>query len=120
MAVTVADIKARFPEFGATDSATVQRWLDEAGRYHNAECWGGKSDDGLAWLTAHLLKAFGGQCGPAAFGPGPVTGLREGQGSASWSPLTVPKIFAKDDLGTTVYGRHYLSIQATVFCCRCT
>lgn len=120
MSVDAADIKARFPEFAATDTATIDRWLTEAGRYHNAECWGAKSDDGLAWLAAHMLKAYGAPCGPAALGPGPVTGSREGQVSASWSPLTVPKIFAKDDLGTTTYGRHYLSIQATLFCCRCT
>lgn len=120
MAVTVADIRTRFPEFGPTDTATIDRWLAEAGRNHNSACWGDKSDDGLAWLTAHFLVAFAGQCTTDTLGPGPLTATAEAQVSASWSPLTVPKLFAKNDLGTTKYGRRYLSLLDTVFCCRCT
>lgn len=120
MTVTAADIKSLFPEFAATDTATIDRWLAEAGRNHNVECWGSKSDDGLAWLTAHFLKAFGLPCGPTAFGPGPLTGTAQGQTSASWSPLTIPVAFRKNDLSTTAYGRRYLSMADTIFCCRCT
>lgn len=121
MAVTVASIKADFPEFAALDSATITYWLELAERNHNATCWAGKSDDGLSWLTAHFLAAFVGTEGcPPELGPGPLTAQTEGSESASWSPLTVPKVFAKDDLGTTKYGRRYLSMRATVFCCRCT
>ena len=120
MTVTAADIKTRFPEFGSIDSTVVQRWLDEAERNHDACQWGGKSDDGLAWLTAHFLAAFGDQCQQSKLGPGPLTSSREGQVAASWSPLTVPGIFRKNDLGTTKYGRRYLSMVKTLFVCRCT
>ena len=123
MAITPADIKTRFPEFGAVSTADIQRWLDEAETNHNACQWGGKSDDGLAWLTAHFLTAFpppsSGTC-DGELGPGPLTAAAQGRNSASWSPLTVPKIFAKDDLGTTKYGRRYLSMRATLMTCRCT
>ncbi len=120
MTITAADIKTRFPEFGSVDSNTITRWLEEAERNHNACQWGAKSDDGLAWLTAHFLVAFGGQCAQDALGPGPLTSSREGQVAASWSPLTVPEIFRKNDLGTTKYGRRYLSLVDTLFTCRCT
>jgi hypothetical protein len=121
MSLTVADIKNRFSEFEAIDSVVVQRWLDEAARNHNATQWGEKSDDGLAWLTAHFLTAFASTSGGGGgFGPGPLTATAEGQTSASWSPLTIPKIFAKNDLGTTPYGRRYLSLLQTLFVTRCT
>ena len=120
MTVTAADIKVRFPEFGSIDSATITRWLEEAERHHNACQWGSKSDDGLAWLTAHMLAAFGDECSGSSLGPGPLTSSREGQVAASWSPLTVPEIFRKNDLGTTAYGRRYLSMLDTLFVKRCT
>lgn len=123
MSLTPADIKSRFPEFGELDVSVVQRWLDEAETNHNACQWGGKADDGLAWLTAHFLASFAvpESCGYADhLGPGPLTGSTEDRVSASWSPLTVPKIFAANDLGTTKYGRRYLSLVDTLFACRCT
>lgn len=121
MAVTVDTIKTQFPEFASLDATTITRWLELAETNHNADCWGGKSDDGLAWLTAHFLQAFAieNACGQTP-GPGPLTGTTEGSVSASWSPLTIPTIFRKNDLATTVYGRRYLSMADTVFCCRCT
>lgn len=121
MAITAADIKTRFPEFGSLDSTVIDRWLSEAGRNHNVAQWSGKSDDGLAWLTAHFLVAFGDTCGVNnQLGPGPLTSSREGQVAASWSPLTVAQIFREDDLSTTPYGRRYLAMLATVFPTRCT
>ena len=121
MTITAADIKTRFPEFGSVATARITRWLEEAERNQNACQWGAKSDDGLAWLTAHFLAAFPDDCETGdRLGPGPLTANAQGKESASWSPLTVPKIFAKDDLGTTKYGRRYLSMRATIFACRCT
>jgi hypothetical protein len=116
MSLTAGDIKTRFPEFASIDTATVTRWLDEAGRQHNATQWGGKSDDALAWLTAHFLAAFesAGDGATSELGPGPLTGATEDRVSAAWSPLTVPKIFAQNDLGTTMYGRRYLSMLAAL------
>lgn len=122
MTITASDIKNRFPEFASVDSATISQWIDEAGRQHNVECWGDKSDDGLAYMVAHFLAAFppSGCDNPFGLGPGPLTGSNEGQVGASWSPLNIPKIFSQDDFGTTKYGRRYLSLRDSLFCCRCT
>jgi len=120
MTVTVSDIKNRFPEFGSISAVDITRWIDEGLRQHNVECWGEKSDDGLAYMVAHFLATFGpGTCGANGAGPGVLTGSSEGQVSASWSPMTIPKIFTKDDFGTTKYGRRYLTLRASIFCCRC-
>lgn len=120
MSLTPADIKARFPEFSTIDTATIQRWLDECGRQHNVTQWDIKSDDALAWFVAHFLAAFegNGDGTTTELGPGPLTGATEDRVSASWSPLTIPKIFAKNDLGTTKYGRRYLSMLAALQTCR--
>jgi hypothetical protein len=122
MTVTVNDFKNRFPEFASVDSATITRWIDEGLRQHNVECWGAKSDDGLAYMVAHFLAAFppGGCSDAHGFGPGVLTGSSEGQVSASWSPMTIPKDYTKDDFGTTKYGRRYLTLRKSLFCCRCT
>lgn len=121
MTITAADIKERFPEFASVDSTDITRWIEEAQRHHNAACWGAKSDDGLAYFVAHLLAAFPGtECNKQGLGPGVLTGSSMGGVSASWSPMNIPKIFNKDDISTTKYGRRYLSIRDTLFCCRCT
>ena len=122
MTVTAADIKTRFPEFASVDSTTITRWITEAERNHNASAWSGKSDDGLAYMVAHFLTAFPGtECdGPIGLGAGALTSTNEGQVGASWSPLTIPKAFTKDDFGTTKYGRRYLSLLDSLFVSRCT
>lgn len=121
MTVTAASIKAFFPEFGSVPTDRVTKWLTYAEGHHNPCQWGAKSDDGLTWLTAHFLAAFPDNCNTADnLGPGPLTSSREGQVAASWSPLTVPKAFTKNDLGTTKYGRRYLSMLDTLFVKRCT
>lgn len=121
MSVTASSIKTKFPEFASVPDATITVWIAEAERNHNAECWDGKSDDGLSYMVAHFLAAFPStDTSSQGLGAGPLTGDRQGQEAASWSPLTVPKIFAKDDFGTTKYGRRYLSLRDSLFCCRCT
>jgi hypothetical protein len=124
MALTAADIKTRFPVFATTDNAKIDARLAEAGRQHNAAQWGGKSDDALGYFVAHLLAAMDGEGAgngiTATPGPGPLTGATEDRVSAAWSPLTVPKIFAQNDMGTTMYGRRYLSMVAALQTCRVT
>lgn len=122
MTLTANDIKNRFPEFAGVDSATITGWIEESLRNHNVECWGAKSDDGLAYMVAHFLAAFPKTTGcpdPFGFGAGVLTGSSEGAVSASWSPMTIPKDYTKDDFGSTKYGRRYLSMRSSLFCCRC-
>jgi len=123
MTITAGDIKTRFPEFGSIDTAAITRWLDEAGRQHSEFQWCGKSDDALAYLTAHFIAAFeltSGDGITSGVGPGPLTGATEDRVSASWSPLTIPKAFAKNDIGTTKYGRRYLSMLEALMTYRIT
>ena len=115
MAVTASDMRTRFPEFASLDTATIERWLDEASRNHNQTQWAGKSDDGLAWLTAHFLASYGSGC-TTDFGPGPLTSTAQGRTSASFA---LAKAFTKNDIGTTKYGRRYLSLLQTIFPTRC-
>lgn len=119
MTVTVATIKADFPEFASLSSDTITRWLEHAELHHNACQWGGRSDEALSWLTAHFLAAFPTCEGTASsLGPGPLTSTTQGQTSATWG--AVPGLFTVDDLGTTKYGRRYKSMLSVLFTCRCT
>lgn len=118
MTVTVSTLKARFPEFESVDSATVEVYLAEASRSHNVTQWGAKSDDGLSYLTAHLMAMFlpGYEYGNAA---GPVSSEREGQVQVSYAISDQLKN-ASGDYGATKYGRRYLSLLNTIFVTRCT
>jgi hypothetical protein len=120
VAIDAAEFKARFPEFTGLDDAVVTRWLDEAARYLNVTQWAGKYDDGQAYSTAHLISIFEadtlGTEEPAA---GVITSEKEGQVSASVSPLVVAEIFRKDSFGSTKYGRRYREILRTIFVTRC-
>ena len=115
MALTAAEFVARFPEFGTVDAAVISRWIDEAGRSHNSAQWGGKSDDGLAYLTAHLIVTFGPDaCGEGAAGP--VSSEREGQIAVGYA---VGQIFKNSEMGSTKYGRRYIQLRKTIFVTHC-
>lgn len=116
MSVNASSFKAALPEFASVDDAIVERWLAEATRHHNITQWGLKSDDGLIYLTAHLLASFA-QGGFDEPGAGPVTSEREGQVAVSYK---VSSVFTEDEFGSTKYGRRYASIRKTVFTTRCT
>lgn len=124
MSITAADIIDRFPEFSAVDPGEIDRYIAEAERNTNRAQWGGKADDSVAYLTAHLMSIFGATttsgdaCGcPGLDEPGPVTAEREGQVSAAYR---VPDLYAKNEYGTTKYGRRYLTLLQTIFVTRCT
>lgn len=55
MSVEPRDFLARFPEFEPAGSTMVSAAIAEAVRGVDAEVWGTKTDDGVRWLTAHLL-----------------------------------------------------------------
>lgn len=115
MAITVADIKTRFPEFAGLDDGVIAQYLAEAERNHNAGQWGGKSDDGLAYQTAHLLACFaaGEDSEP---GSGPISSEREGEVAVSYAVSDRVKDSA---FGSTKYGRWYLELRKTIFVTRC-
>jgi hypothetical protein len=67
MAVTSTTFLTRFPEFSNLEAAVVAGAISEAQRFCNAEVWGLQYDDGVNYLTAHMLatrtKAVGNQLG---------------------------------------------------------
>ena len=120
MAVDATELKARFPEFACLDDSVITRWLTEAARGVNATQWGGKYDDGLSYLTAHLIVTFEAErLGTGEPGAGPITSEKEGPISYSISPLVVAEKFRQDSLGGTKYGRRYRELLSTIFVTRC-
>ena len=110
MAVTAQNIKDKFDEFDELDTTVIDAAIAEAGRRINAGQWGeSKADDGLTWLTAHLLKLT--QKGDA-LASGPLTSKRVGDVAASFATAD---IFKNSALGATAYGRYFLDLQSTVY-----
>lgn len=54
---SAADFTLRFPEFGEQPQAVIEGALAEATRSTDAQVWGTFQDDGILYLTAHLLAA---------------------------------------------------------------
>ncbi len=112
MAVTAADVKEIATEFAAVADARVDLFIAQAERRTNRTNWGNKADDGVIYLTAHLLK------------------LDELQGAAPAGPITARRVhdvswaYAKtgsgdgDNLDSTAWGRRYKEIRKLVFSCR--
>jgi len=115
MAVTPATIREVLTEFAQVSATRIQIFLDFAEQQLNAQAWGNKADQGLIYLTGHLLKidAEAASGGGAA---GPVSAESVGQVSASYQ---IGESFADSEFGSTVYGRRYLELAKTVFACRC-
>jgi hypothetical protein len=55
MAVTVTQLKIRFPEFLNAEATLVQSCLNEAALMVDAEVFGLKTDTAITYLAAHLL-----------------------------------------------------------------
>lgn len=57
MAVSVSSFLEAFPEFSGERAATdlIQAKIAEASRSVDSRRWGARTDDGVAYLAAHLL-----------------------------------------------------------------
>jgi hypothetical protein len=110
MSVTASDIRdLPSGEFSSLTDAVINRFLAEAGREVNASVWGDRYDDGILYLTAHLLAfAKKGATGAA----GPVTSETAGPLSISYGGAATASDAA---LASTSYGRRYLEIAHTLF-----
>jgi len=53
--VTPAAFILLFPEFAGADSDLIQTRIDWATERTDAAVWGDKTDQGIAWMTAHFL-----------------------------------------------------------------
>ncbi len=107
--LTVSNFKTDFPEFEAISNATVSRFITKAECRVNRMEWGKKADDGVGYLTAHLLKRLAQGDGAAS---GPVASEKVGDIAVSYG---VSDDFKNRELASTVYGRQYLDICGEVF-----
>ena len=111
MAVTVQDIRAKFPEFKSCDVGIAAEAITEAECNINATAWGALADLGTKYLAAHLIKlATKGDSLPG----GPPSQLKIGDASASFA---VPRggVFSDPTLMRTVYGMRYLGLRRQIF-----
>jgi len=109
VAVTASDVKS-LPsgEFAAVADAVVEGFIAEAQRDISSTAWGTRYDDGVLYLSAHLLAVImGGGVGVS----GPVVSETAGPVSRSYAG---PIGLAAESLATTVYGRRYLQILHTL------
>lgn len=110
MPVTAQTIKTRLPEFESLDNGIVAAHIVAAGTYINRTQWGEvKADEGLIYLTGHLLK-FREQ--GSGLDSGPVTSEREGGLAVAYAVSDEAK---NSPYGATVYGRQYLELRRTTF-----
>lgn len=110
MTVTAQQIKDTFDEFDEVSDTLINIAIGQANRRVNKTQWGTtRFDDGVLWLSAHLLKAIISEDGLPA---GAVTSERVAKVQASYQAVT---IFANSALGATAYGRYFLDLESLVF-----
>jgi len=86
VAVSVREFRVEFPEFEETDQAIVQSRINMATRQVNSTVYGGKTNDAIKLLTAHLI---------------------------AMSPLGEQAKLKKENRGT-IYGDQYEEIRGQV------
>jgi hypothetical protein len=112
VAVTAQDVRETFSEFATATDALIDRWLDQANRRVNATQWGAKADDGVLWLTAHLLKLEKSLRSGAGAPAGPISSKKVDQITVTFK---VPDSLAGDFLASTGYGQYFLSLRKGIF-----
>jgi hypothetical protein len=110
MAVTAAQLKARFSEFSATADELVDAAIAEAELQVSRTAWGEeRADAGVLYLAGHILK-LDAQGGDAP--PGPITSER----LMSWgATYAVPTTGSSEPEAVTAYGRRFLALRRGVF-----
>lgn len=109
--ITLTDIQARFP--GAFDAVTdVQASLviAEATREIVEDVWGESYDDGLLYLSAHLLTLFAASPGVGG-GGGPVSSRRVGDVAVTFSTTRSASEVSSGQLGSTLFGQRFLQLR---------
>lgn len=116
MAVTPGALKTKFKELAGAAGADLQIWIDEAELNVCREAWGDRADDGVSYLSAHLYFCFGPTLASGAGGAsGPLASVKVDQLAKTYA---VGDLFKSSDLGTTKFGRRFLSLRALQFAAR--
>lgn len=112
MAVTATNIKDCFPEFGQLPDTLVDKYRLQAERRINLVQWGEKADDGILWLTAHLLKLYQ-QIKAGAFAKaGPISEKKVGDLSIKFA---IPGTLKHSWLSSTTYGQYFQDLKTGVW-----
>lgn len=107
MSVNPSDVIDIAPEFVTEDPLRITRFIERAKRRVNAAIWREKSDDGIAYLTAHLLK----MSQQAESGDvGQVTSEKVGDLARSFATSSTEK----GSISKTNYGLIFLELQRTL------
>ncbi len=116
MTVDAAAVKARCPDpvIQALGDPAVIALIAEVERRTNRTQWGIKADDGVIFLTAHMIlmndKAAKGQAGSMK---GPLTSETVGPLSRSYAaPQAIP--FSQQWYALTTWGAMYWNLLSTV------
>jgi len=124
MSVTATEVKALFPELASMADATIEAWIAVAERHHNAEAWGGKSEDGITFLAAHFSELARRREAAAAAGGGgmatalPMTGRTVDRVSVTFGGLMAGGVggaLSDAMLQSTQAGQLYLFSRESVF-----
>ncbi|BBE09717.1 Uncharacterized protein MCB1EB_1556 [Mycoavidus cysteinexigens] len=113
MAITPADVKARFPVLDAVEEAQLQLLIDDTRPFFNIDRWGAFYPRGACLLVAHFWsmqqKVDKGETAPVYA----VTARKAGEVQLSYaspSPLEMQDAW----LAATSYGQQYLSLRKQV------
>lgn len=112
MAVTPSSIKLLFPELASVLDDRVSLFIAMAERRVSRDAWGSRADDGVSYLTAHLLTQ---SAAGAKAKAGPVASVSVGEVSQSYA---VSGAVTETSLGATPYGREFLELRGLVFASR--
>ena len=112
MAVTAQDVRDHFAEFEACSDTVIERWLAYAVGRVNATQWGGRTDEGVLWLTAHFLKVASTLGSGLQSAAGPASSVRVGDLATTYA---IPPRLARSWLSSTTYGAFFVELMATIF-----
>lgn len=104
MALNIPLFKALAPEFAATDLTTLNLISVEAERMVNVNVWLTKTDMGVVYMTAHMLK----MAQRAGLG-GNVTMTKVGDLQRSFSSGQ-----QDDELDQTAYGKEFKRVRRSL------
>jgi len=122
MAATIADFRARFPEFSDVvefPDARIQLFLDDAVLIHigdDENRWGGKYNTAHAYLAAHLLFiGTNTEVGSTAANVGPVSSKSAGGVSVTKAVVAKDRSEGDDFYSSTSYGQQFIVIRDRCF-----
>lgn len=114
MAVTPSSIKSAFPDFSEEDDARIQTFIEMAEAQLNKSQWLKLYDQGVLWLTAHMLAMTP---SPETVESGVTAGVVEQEkvGDLSRKYAITQSIASTSNaaLSSTRYGKEFARLKTT-------